>query len=70
MNMKIIPTIMVVLSFPGLTFSQSEKATDKIIAGSAEMARADIGDYNRIGQNARFFDSKPARPDAVKWKNM
>jgi hypothetical protein len=66
MNMKIIPTIVVVLSFPGLTFSQREKATDKIKAGSAEMTRADIGDYNRIGQNARFFDSQPARPDAAK----
>jgi len=35
----------------------------------AELARADIGDYNRIGQNARFFDSQPPRPDAAKWKN-
>ena len=39
------------------------------LLGLAEMARADIGDYNRIGQNARFFDSQPARPDAAKWKN-
>jgi len=35
----------------------------------AQLARADIGDYNRIGQNARFFDSQPARPDVAKWKN-
>jgi arylsulfatase A-like enzyme len=35
----------------------------------AEMARADIGDYNRIGHNARFFDSQPERPDVANWKN-
>jgi arylsulfatase len=39
------------------------------LLGLAELARADIGDYNRIGQNARFFDSQPARPDAATWKN-
>jgi hypothetical protein len=38
------------------------------LLGLAEMARADIGDYNRIGENARFFDSQPARPDAAEWK--
>jgi arylsulfatase A-like enzyme len=35
----------------------------------AEQARADIGDYNRMGRNARFFDSQPPRPDVAKWKN-
>ena len=39
------------------------------LLGLAEVARADIGDYNRIGHNARFFDSQPARPDVAKWKN-
>lgn len=34
----------------------------------AEAARGDIGDYNRIGKNARFFDPQPARPDVAKWK--
>ena len=29
----------------------------------AEWAREDIGDYNRIGKNARFFDPDPKRPD-------
>jgi hypothetical protein len=33
----------------------------------AEWARSDIGDYNRVGRNARFFDSQPRRPDAAKW---
>ena len=33
----------------------------------AEWARSDIGDYNRVGENARFFDSQPRRPDAAKW---
>ena len=28
-----------------------------------EHARGDIGDYNRVGRNARFFDPGPRRPD-------
>ncbi len=28
-----------------------------------EKARKDIGDYNRMGENARFFDPEPRRPD-------
>jgi arylsulfatase len=32
----------------------------------AEAARADIGDYDRIGENQRFFDDGPHRPDI--WK--
>ncbi|MDX1566092.1 MAG: sulfatase-like hydrolase/transferase, partial [Phycisphaeraceae bacterium] len=34
----------------------------------AEKARRDIGDYDRIGKNARFFDPAPKRPDAKGWK--
>jgi len=33
----------------------------------AEQGRTDIGDYNRIGKNARFFDPQPRRPDVRKW---
>ena len=33
----------------------------------AEWARSDIGDYNRVGRNARFVDPGPHRPDAEKW---
>lgn len=33
----------------------------------AEWARRDIGDYNRVGENARFFDPEPRRPDAAEW---
>ncbi|MEM7010946.1 MAG: sulfatase [Verrucomicrobiota bacterium] len=33
-----------------------------------EKARADIGDFNRVGKNARFFDDAPKRPD-IKPKN-
>ncbi len=33
-----------------------------------EWARNDIGDYNRIGENARFFDSEPRRLDIIKEK--
>ena len=29
----------------------------------ADRARNDIGDYDRIGKNARFFDPQPRRPD-------
>lgn len=32
----------------------------------AEHARADIGDVDRIGANARFFDDEPRRPDISK----
>ncbi len=32
-----------------------------------EKARDDIGDYNRIGTGARFFDEGVKRPDAVHW---
>ncbi|MFC4992912.1 sulfatase [Rubritalea tangerina] len=32
----------------------------------ANQARADIGDYNRIGSGARFFDPQPKRPDISK----
>jgi arylsulfatase len=31
-------------------------------------ARADLGDYNRIGAGARFFDKGPKRPDMENWK--
>ena len=34
----------------------------------AEHARKDIGDYDRIGDNARFFDPQPRRPDAARWE--
>ncbi len=30
-----------------------------------EHARSDIGDFNRIGKNARFFDPEPRRPDVA-----
>ena len=35
----------------------------------AEQARNEIGDYDRIGMNARFFDPQPSRPDIQKWKD-
>ncbi|MDA2928601.1 sulfatase-like hydrolase/transferase [Acidobacteria bacterium AH-259-O06] len=34
----------------------------------AEQAREDLGDYNRIGKRARFFDDAPPRPDIDDWK--
>ena len=29
----------------------------------AERARGDVGDFDRKGENARFFDREPQRPD-------
>ena len=31
-------------------------------------AREDLGDYDRIGRGARFFDDGPRRPDIHRWK--
>jgi arylsulfatase len=36
----------------------------------AERARADIGDFDRLGQGARFFDEGPRRPDVGKPKRL
>lgn len=36
------------------------------LTGFADWARDDIGDYDRIGRNARFFDEGPRRPDITK----
>ncbi len=33
-----------------------------------EKAREDLGDYDRIGKGARFFDEQPRRPDALRWQ--
>ena len=33
----------------------------------ADDARSDIGDYNRVGTGARFFDAQPRRPDIARW---
>ncbi|REJ64930.1 MAG: N-acetylgalactosamine-6-sulfatase [Planctomycetota bacterium] len=33
----------------------------------AEAARADVGDYNRIGRGQRFFDEGPRRPRGQEW---
>lgn len=33
-----------------------------------QRARVDIGDYDRIGENARFFDPQPHRPNVAKSK--
>ena len=35
----------------------------------AEAAHEDIGDYDRIGKGARFFDKGPKRPNMNRWKN-
>lgn len=39
----------------------------KALLQLAEDARSDIGDYNKIGEGARFFDDGLVRSDAKKW---
>ncbi|NQU22969.1 MAG: sulfatase [Candidatus Nealsonbacteria bacterium] len=34
-----------------------------------EQAREDLGDYDRIGKGARFFEEGVQRPDALRWQN-
>jgi hypothetical protein len=36
------------------------------LSALAEKARADIGDFDRVGAGARFFDPEPRRPDIPK----
>jgi len=38
------------------------------LMGLIEKARGDLGDYDRVGQGARFFDDGPKRPDMGFWK--
>jgi len=35
------------------------------LSAIAEAARADIGDHDRVGRGARFFDEGPRRPDRL-----
>ena len=35
----------------------------------AERVRSELGDYDRTGAGARFFDPGPARPDMDAWRN-
>jgi len=41
----------------------------KRLMGVVEEARRDLGDYDRIGRGARFFDSGPRRPDVARWSS-
>jgi len=54
---------------PGETTNLADKHPDvvKRLLAVAEAARADIGDYNRIGKNQRFFDPGPRHPDIKKY---
>lgn len=47
--------------------AQHPKVVDRLMQ-LIELARADIGDHDRIGANARFFDPQPRRPDLLKKK--
>ncbi len=41
----------------------------KSLLALAEQARTEIGDYDRIGSRARFFDEGQQRPDKDAWKS-
>jgi arylsulfatase A-like enzyme len=50
---------------PGEKNNLADRHPDTVgkLIGLADWARKDIGDYDRIGQNARFFDPQPRRSD-------
>lgn len=54
----------------GETTNLAEKHPEivKELQQLAEAARNDIGDYDRIGKGARFYDPQPKRPDIKKHK--
>jgi len=39
------------------------------LMGLVEKARADLGDYDRMGSGARFFDEGPRWPETAQWRN-
>ena len=43
-------------------------STVERLMGMVEWARRGLGDYDRTGQGARFFDSGPPRPDMDSWR--
>ena len=48
--------------------SQHPEVVKRLMA-RAEKARRELGDYDRIGIQARFFDDGPPRVDSEKWRN-
>ncbi|MEY4816193.1 MAG: Arylsulfatase [Verrucomicrobiota bacterium] len=48
--------------------AQNPQVVARLLA-LAEKARADIGDFDRVGAGARFFDPDPRRPDILKAKS-
>ncbi len=54
---------------PGELTNLAEKFPDKVadLTGLADQARQDIGDFDRMGKNARFFDPGPRRADIRQW---
>jgi len=47
--------------------AQANPKVVKQLLAIAGKARTEIGDYNRIGRGARFFDKGEHRPDVKKW---
>ena len=51
---------------PGEKYDLAAKHPDVVrdLLAHVEKVRADLGDYDRLGQNVRFFDPMDARPSA------
>lgn len=62
------PTLYHLINDPGETSDLAEENPEVVakLLKLSEQARADIGDYNRVGQNMRFFDPTEPRPTQLK----
>ena len=47
---------------------QNPKIVERLLK-LIEKARSELGDYNKIGKGARFFDKGSKRPESAKWIN-
>lgn len=56
----------------GETTNVAEKYPDVVaeLTELVEEGRQELGDYNRVGQGARFLDEGPKRPDVAKWQGI
>jgi hypothetical protein len=48
--------------------AEAHPAVVKALLQLADEARSEIGDYDRIGSGARFYDLGPRRPEVEQWR--